>query len=145
MKLINCHNSNPIDSLFEQMNFPVFGRFLNETTEGGQGTALRTPRTNITEVDGAYHLSLEMPGVKKNEVEITIEGNSLVIKGSRTVESETKQDVVRREFHTSSFERSFSIGDGVDRDAVKATMEDGVLTITLSKTKDKVGRKISVA
>lgn len=134
----------PFDSLFDRLNwgFPALDRALSE----GNGDALaRLPRTNIQETDSAYVLTLEMPGLRKEDVEVNFEDDTLIVKGEKSQKTEDKdQGVVKREFRSTRFERTFSVR-GMDRDQVRAKMEDGILTVTLPKTPEKVGKKIDVS
>jgi HSP20 family protein len=87
---------------------------------------------------------MEMPGLTKQNVEVNIEGDTLIVRGERSEKIEEK-GLIRREYRSARFERSFNVGTGVDRDRVKARMENGILTVTLPKSPEKIGRKIEVA
>jgi len=139
---------SPFDALFDRVNwgFPalyrVFSDFENETA----GTlSTRMPRTNVQETDNAYLLTLEMPGLSREDVEVSYESDTLIVKGEREEKSEKKDEkgAVRREYHTR-FERSFNV-QGIDPDQVSAKMENGILVVTLPKSRERLGRKISVS
>jgi len=85
-----------------------------------------------------------MPGLSREQVEVNIEGDTLVVKGGVTEQSENQKGLLRSEFRATRFERTFTIGEQIDRDQVKAKMQDGILTITLPKTPEKVGRKVEI-
>ena len=87
---------------------------------------------------------MEMPGLTRENIEVNIEGDTLLVKGERTEKHEEK-GYLRREYRAARFERTFNVGAGIDREKVKAKMEDGILTVTLPKSPEKVGRKIDVA
>jgi HSP20 family protein len=138
---------SPFDALFDRLNwgFPsrAFSDFENEST--GSLTT-RMPRTNVQETDNAYVLTLEMPGISREDVEVSYEGETLIVKGEKrekTEDKEAKNGVVRREYH-SKFERTFNVY-GIDPDQVSAKMENGILVVTLPKSRDRLGRKITVS
>lgn len=127
----------------------LFREFLESEGEREEEvTSHRLPLTNVTETEDAYVFSLEMPGIAKENVDVSVEGDRLIVKGGSESKSEEKSEergVIRREFHSTHFERSFRLGNEVDADRVSAKMRDGVLTVTLSKKQEKVGRKVDVA
>jgi HSP20 family protein len=135
------------DSLFDTWNrglFPALTRTWD--VEASDEAALRLPRTNVEEREDSYVFTMEMPGVAKKEVEVSLENDTLTIKGEKVEESEEKEDkgFLRREIRSARFERSFSLGNEVDRENIKAKMADGILTITVAKKDEKVGRKVDV-
>lgn len=138
--------ASPFDAVIDRLGWglPALDRLFSESNGNENWTAVRLPRTNVHETDDAFVFTMEMPGLGRENVEINLEGDTLVIKGERAQQSEEK-GVVRREYQATRFERTFHIGNAVDREHVKAKMEDGILTVTLPKTAEKVGRKIDVA
>lgn len=110
--------------------------------EGEQG-AFRLPVTNIHETDEAYVLTMEMPGVEKNNVSVELDGDQLVVSGEKSEKVEAK-GLLRREIRSEKFRRSFQIGDSVDREHIKAKLEHGVLKLTLPKRPERVGRRVEV-
>lgn len=139
---------SPLDAVLDRVGWglPALDRFfgdVNGVSEEGW-TAVRSPRTNVHETDDSFVFTMELPGLGRQNVEVNIEGDTLVVKGEKSEQSEEK-GILRREFRATRFERSFNVGNGIDRDRVKAKMEDGILTVTLPKSPEKVGRKIDVA
>jgi len=130
--------------------FPsLFREFLeSEADREDEVSPHRLPLTNVTETEDAYVFSMEMPGITKDNVDVSVEGDRLIVKGVSESKSEEKSEekgFIRREYHSTHFERSFSLGNEVDAERVSAKMRDGVLTVSLSKKKEKVGRKVDVA
>ncbi len=123
---------------------------LNEETEMSE-IAERTkprhrfiPRADIYENEDAIFLTLDMPGVGEDLVDLTLEKKILTIKG--TIE-DIQQDTYRltyREYRVGDYQRSFILSDEVDRDAIEATMKNGVLRVTLPKIEEVKARKITV-
>ena len=147
MKVIKHENqvqpyASPFDALFDRLNWS-FPRTFTEFETGQLAT--RTPRTNVQETDNAYILTLEMPGLSRENVEVVFEKDTIVVKGEKEEKTESKEDkgVVRREYH-SRFERSFNV-HGIDSEHVSAKMENGILVVTLPKSRERLGRKIDVS
>ena len=102
-----------------------------------------SPEVNIFETKDGYVLELEMPGVNKDGLEITLEGNEITIVGHRRVEPLTGQAL----FHESQeldYRRVFEMDPAIDTNKVAAKVEQGVLTLTLPKSEQVKPRKISV-
>lgn len=93
------------------------------------------PATDVIETDKEIVLKAELPGVKKEDVSVEIEGNTLTIKGERKEEKEEKGKKMHRvERFYGSFMRSFTLPENVDAKAIAAEMKDGVLEVHLPKT-----------
>jgi HSP20 family protein len=101
-------------------------------------TAL-TPAVDFAEDDKAFRITAELPGMTDKDIDISLSGDMLTIKGEKREEKEEKAEnyyVSERRF--GSFQRSFTLPDGVDRDKVEAVCDKGVLTLTLPKTAEAV-------
>ena len=102
-------------------------------------TNLNAFRTDITEKDGVYTLTAELPGFKKEDISIDIDKDCLTIAAERKDESEDEdkeRNYVRRERFYGSYSRSFNV-KGIDTEAINASYADGILTLTMpSKTPD---------
>jgi len=112
------------------------------------GTAQRlptmaVPRANILENKDTYVLELEMPGVSKDGVEITVENNELTIIGHRK-DTELKADIVYRESRPLDFRRVFDLDPSIDATHISAKVDQGVLTLTLPKAESVKPKKITV-
>jgi HSP20 family protein len=147
MKVIKYETpASPIDAILDRFNwgFPLLDRVFSEPNGEESWAQVRLPRTNVRETDDSYVFTMEMPGLTRQNIEVNLEGDTLIVKGQKEERHEEK-GLLRREYRSARFERSFNVGAGIDRDKVKAKMEDGILTVTLPKTPEKVGRKIDVA
>lgn len=91
-------------------------------------------RTDITEKDGNYILSAELPGFKKEDLSIDLENDRLTISAERSSEEneEDNGSFIRRERYYGSYSRSFDVS-GIDTDAISAAYNDGVLTLTMPR------------
>src|SRR5699024_9699184 len=107
----------------------------------------RSPACNIMEKQDRYTIEVEIPGVHPDDVEIEMEGNILKIKGERRKTTEHEDDSI--ELHTvehsyGSFQRSFTLPDGIKEDAISAHNKQGILYIELPKNQEKKSRKIEI-
>lgn len=94
----------------------------------------RTPLTNITDEGNQYTVSTELPGLDKGDIEITVRDGVLEIKGEQKNEYEDKKEgYVRKEYHSSSYHRRFTIPENIDEDKIDAKLEKGILTLKLPK------------
>ena len=101
------------------------------------------PDVNIYETKDGYLLEAEMPGVAKDGLEITLEGNELTITGRRSDES-PKAEVVFLESRPQHYRRVFELDPTVDSSKISARMEQGILTLTLPKAEKVKRRKITI-
>lgn len=93
------------------------------------------PAVDVTEDDKGYKITAELPGLEEKNVDVTVTGGMLTIKGEKSYEKEDKdknRHVSERAY--GSFHRSFALPDGVDADKIAADMAKGVLTVILPKT-----------
>jgi HSP20 family protein len=106
-------------------------------------TEFVAPEVNIFETKDGYSLEAEMPGVNKQGLEVTLEGNEITIVGHRQVEPLTGQAVFR-ESREADFRRVFELDPAIDTSRISARMEQGILCLTLPKSEKVKPRKISV-
>jgi len=105
------------------------------------------PAVDIAEKDNAYEITADLPGLDEKNIEVQLSNGNLTIKGEKKQEKEeTKKDFYLQERSFGSFERTFSVPDGVDADKVEAAFKKGVLTITLPKKPEaqKSAKKIDI-
>jgi len=101
------------------------------------------PEVNIFETRVGYALEAEMPGVSKDGLEITVEGNQITITGRRNIEPVSGQPILR-ERQTADFRRVFELDPAIDTGKISARMEQGVLTLVLPRSERVKPRKITV-
>ena len=112
--------------------------------EWSWGTA---PAVDIVEKDNAYEISAELPGMDEKNIEVKYSGGLLTIKGEKEeAKQEKKKDYHLSERRYGSFQRSFSLPDGVNADKIEASFKKGILTVTLPKSLEaqKKEKKIAV-
>ncbi|MDG6778745.1 Hsp20/alpha crystallin family protein [Thiomicrorhabdus sp. zzn3] len=101
-----------------------------------------TPSVNTREGDYAYHVEVDLPGVKKGDIKVEVKDNRLTISGERKTKEEVKEDEYYRvESSYGKFERSFTLPDNVDAENVSASCADGVLEVVLPKRERNGGTK----
>lgn len=103
-------------------------------------------RTDVEEDDKAFRVKAEIPGVKKEDIEVKINGNQLFIRAEVKSRHDEKQDnkIVRRERYHGEVSRSFSFDEDIDAAGAEAKYEDGVLTLTLPKARDSRLKQLKV-
>lgn len=95
------------------------------------------PRMNIHESENNYHIDAELPGIKKEEIQIKLKDDYLVISGEKkSMTEESKKNYRRIERANGTFYRSVSIPRDIDRDKITAELSDGILQIDIPRTKN---------
>lgn len=102
------------------------------------------PEVNIVENKDGYVLEADMPGVAKDGLEITLEGNEITITGRRNV-PKVSGEALLRERASADFRRVFELDPAIDTGKIAARMQQGVLTLTLPKSEQVRPRKISIS
>lgn len=130
-------NNGMIPSVFNDL-FKPWNSWFDEISGGRVwGNILTMPAVNIVEDKNDFRISLGVPGLKKDDFNIEVEGNRLNVSAETKGEKEVKEEkVTRKEFNYSSFHRSFTLPDGIWYDKIEARYEDGVLNIFLPKTEE---------
>ncbi|MEW5709364.1 MAG: Hsp20/alpha crystallin family protein [Pseudomonadota bacterium] len=106
----------------------------------------RVPRVDVIDRDEEVVVRAEMPGVKKEDVEITIDGDLITLKGEvKREEKEEKGDYYRSEMAYGAFSRTLPLPAAVDESKAKATLADGILEVTLPKVEKSRKRTIKVS
>ncbi|MBS1661001.1 MAG: Hsp20/alpha crystallin family protein [Bacteroidetes bacterium] len=134
-------------TLIRQSGFPtIFNDFFRPFFGDGEDAfnnllPLKTvsiPSVNVVEKKNYYEISVAAPGLKKDDFQIDIQGDLLTISAEKETNKEEKEErFTRQEFNYTSFSRSFTLPDWVNKDKVEAGYENGLLTINLPKTEEK--------
>jgi HSP20 family protein len=120
----------------------VFDDFFKPWNEwfdnGGLITrAINVPAVNITERKEDYQVSLAAPGMKKDDFKIDVDGNMLTISCENEENKEEKdKKFTRKEYSYSSFSRSFTLPEEINKEKIEAKYDNGVLNITLPRTEE---------
>ena len=131
----------PFDKMFDQI---VESSFPDVTKSVGvkpfQGTAY--PKVNVYEYDDKIGIVAEIPGLDKKQLNIEVEDGVLTVSGDKHgVHEDDGAKVIRRELKSSSFKRSFELGDLLDGDNISANFKDGVLSISVPKVEPEKPKK----
>lgn len=116
----------------------------NRSADHRRGEQFVTPASSVIEDGDAYLLKVEMPGVNKEGLEISVENNELTITGRRSL-PDVEGTLVHRESRSENFRRAFELDPSIDTSKVSARMDQGVLTLTLPKAEQVKPRKITVS
>lgn len=127
-----------VDTLFDDFDKGFFTR--------DSGFAVRT---NVSETDGEVCITAELPGITDDDIDVSIAGNRITVKGQKKSEQEEKGDEEGRQFHrverfSGAFERMMTLPFDIDADAVSAKVKDGVLTVTVPKPPEAVAKAKTV-
>ncbi len=134
-----------LDRLMDSFFGGGISRMLRGELAGTDFSGFWMPAIDIYEQDDAYIVKAELPGVKKENVNITIHENVLTIRGERSEErTDKKAQYFRKERNVGSFMRSFTLPSSVKTDKIEAVYSDGVLTITLPKAEEAKPKAIPV-
>jgi HSP20 family protein len=118
---------------------PLFGSLEQAQTDAW------LPSFEVRETKDAYVFKADLPGVKKEDIDISLSGNRLQISGKREAEHETKDDT----FYTyersyGAFTRAFTLPGDIDADHVRTDLKDGVLTLAVPKKAEAQTKKIAI-
>ena len=102
------------------------------------------PSADIFETDEALSVVMEMPGVEKKDIDIVLENHTLRVDGRIDFAKYEGMQPVYTEYNVGHYARSFTLSDKVDQDTISAQLDDGVLTLTLQKSKEAQPRRISI-
>ncbi len=122
------------------------GRWFEGSEKGREKrSAVWAPDVDIKETDQEVTLRADVPGMKLEDIDVSVEDDQLIIKGEREYEKEEKEkDFVRIERSYGSFYRSFNIGVPIKENEIKASYKDGVLEINVPKAEAKKPKKIQI-
>ena len=116
----------------------------NRDTDHAQSEQFLAPAASVIEVGDGYTLEVEMPGVNKDGLDISIENNELTIIGRRSFPT-VEGTLVHHESRPENFRRTFELDPSIDADKISAKIEQGLVTLTLPKAEHVKPRKIAVS
>jgi HSP20 family protein len=147
-----AQNWNPINDLLflqERMN-----RLFEDATQRRSGTeeddirrdqeierADWVPAADVTEREGDYVISLDLPGIDRQSLDISVEKDRLLIRGTRTLDGENRR---RSERPQGRFFRKFGLPGQVDQSSISADYQDGVLRITIPKRPEPQAKRVEI-
>ncbi|THH21766.1 hypothetical protein EUX98_g8287 [Antrodiella citrinella] len=137
--------------------FSDFSRLFNEAFDSRTGADVQRspavsrvirPRIDLHEdaKSNTVHATFELPGLKKEDVNIDVHNNLLTVSGESKISSEHEESgYAVRERRFGKFSRSVPLPEGIKSDDIKAALEDGVLSVTFPKTTEQAPKKIAIA
>jgi HSP20 family protein len=125
----------------------LFSHYLGRT--GSEEEALApgvwAPAVDIYETDEKLVIKVELPGLKKEDIDIEVRDNTLTLKGERKFEKEIKRENYHRvERAYGSFQRSFTLPSTVKQEAIEASFKEGILEISLPKAEEAKPKQIKI-
>jgi HSP20 family protein len=137
----NNHWARSLDRLFDES----LDRWLAPVATA-QNEVARSPALDIAESDQAYTVTLDLPGVAKDDVKVSIDGRRVSIEARATKTQERKDGdrIIYRERAESSYARSFALPADVDQDRSSAKLDNGVLKLELTKRRPATAAQIAI-
>jgi len=118
---------------------------LNEGINGPEGFTDWNPATDIYETKDSYVFKVEIPGIKKDDIEVDLKENILSIRGEKREDKEVKKENYHRvESFYGSFSRSFTIPKDIDPKKIEASLKDGILELKIGKADEVKAKKINI-
>jgi HSP20 family molecular chaperone IbpA len=128
-------NKNLFDD-FVDFDFPAFGEFGDVDKKLYGKHAPHVMKTDVKEHDDKFEVAIDLPGFKKDEIQLELQNGYLSISASKGVDKEEKDKkgkLIRQERYSGAMQRSFYVGKGITEEDIKAKFEDGVLKLDIPK------------
>lgn len=123
----------------------VFGRFFEDWPLAGPRHGAWWPVLDVAEQENAFVVKVELPGMKSEDIDISVHDNLLTISGEKKESMEQKsENCYHVERRYGSFRREIALPSGIDADKVQASCHDGVLTVTVPKSEQAKPKRIEV-
>lgn len=139
MRLTRLDPFGDLDTLFNRLMLRRFARWPQISPEGGAGSKLEwLPSADISETDKEYVIRAELPAVKTQDVAVIVDQEMITIKDERKQQRDDKNEKFHRvESFCGSFERSFSLPQNVNADAIRCESNDGILIVHIPKAETR--------
>jgi HSP20 family protein len=139
-----------MEDLWRPRNWPAWPRFARFGTPAAKGEAAWLPSTDVYRSNGDLVVKADLPGLKKDDVEVSVDDGYLVVKGERREEKKKEEkEYFRSERTYGSFYRRVPLPEGVDANKISAKVHDGVLEVTVplpaGEAKKAAAKKIAVS
>jgi HSP20 family protein len=123
----------------------IFDSFFSSGSPDGSRSAAWAPSMDLVETDTDFRLHLDVPGMTKEDLNISLQNNTLTVSGTRRDKStDTDGNYVRVERSFGDFYRSFTLPKSVNPDEIEAAYDNGVLSIHIPKTEESKSRQIEI-
>jgi HSP20 family protein len=146
MRITKWQPYSDLASMYDRCN-RFFGEdLMDETSKNGLTPSAWRPMTDIYETKESYVFKVELPGFKKEDVKVEFSGDTLTLRGERKQEEETKNENLHRlERNYGLFERSFTIPKNIDARKIEASLQDGILVLTIPKVEEAQRKAIPIS
>ncbi len=125
---------NLFDDWFDFPQWPDFDRDVNKTERKLYGRhPERMMKTDVHEHDDHYEIDIDLPGFKKEEIQLELSNGYMSVRAAKEHEEEKKGKAIRKERYSGSMQRSFYVGELVTEEDIKAKYENGVLRLEVPK------------
>ncbi len=137
---------SPFDFFDDRFGDLFEGFFLPVRTSGEGEFKSLSPRIDINETDSAFEIKADMPGMKKEDIEVDVQEGVLKISASKEDEHKEEKDgeLVRQERYYGHYFRQIPLGTNIDEQQVSASLEDGVLEIKVPKLEQEQAKKVKI-
>lgn len=141
--MVNLTRFSPFDDTLDDL---FRGFFVRPVSFEGHPSGAGTFRVDVSENDKAYVLRADLPGVKKENINVTIDGDTVAVSAEVKVEKDVKngERVLRSERYAGKLYRAFTLGQTMDEASATAKYADGVLELTLPKKAVVQAKRISI-
>ena len=141
--MANVSRYEPFGDVFDDL---LKGFFVRPMAYEGRPAAIAQIKIDVTEKDNAYVVHADIPGVKKEDIQVNIDGDQVSISAEAKGEKEVKENerVLHRERYYGKVARVFRLGTEIDQAAANAKFVDGVLELTLPKKAEAAGRQLTI-
>ena len=141
--MTNVSRYDPFGDVFDDL---LKGFFVRPMAYEGQAAVAGRIKIDVSEKEGAYVVQAEIPGLKKEDIQVSIDGDQVSISAEARAEKEVKETerVLHRECYYGKVARAFRLGTDIDQAAASAKYADGVLELTLPKKADVAGRQLTI-
>jgi HSP20 family protein len=145
---LSALRGGPMDDQFAHMVEHMFQDFFAPLAQGAQwpDEGLSTPRLDVSETEQAFEIHAELPGVKKEDIKVSIDGPRVTIEADCQQANEQRQgeQVVYSERSTRRYQRRFTLPSEVDDAGAQARLENGILVLTLPKKQGGAARRLTI-
>jgi HSP20 family protein len=125
--------------------FRLMRKMIRSSASGAASFSEFSPNVEFIETKDGFHITADLPGVRRKDVEILVDGNVIAIRGKREQETrEDDEDVHIHERSYGTFTRSFMLPESADTENISAGLSDGVLTVMVRKSEGKAARRIEI-
>lgn len=131
--------------LLENVLFPKsLNSIFDELNQMNNNQMWFKPHSDIVEKNETYEIKVALPGYQKEDIEITTEGDYIVVSGERKTETSTENEkVLRKEIQQGKFRRVYNFNN-IEKNSIEAKFESGILNLTLPKLKQEIATKIEI-